>query len=203
MLEEIVQKEDAENAEIRKHNKEMKEECAKLQEKMKMLGEINSTLKTAEMERNTLQEKLYKLTRETMPKEKETKELKKKTIDDFYEEVANIKLRSMELIDQVEYITIEKKMIQDELETTKEVAQALEEKILRLEKSRMKELEWIKEKEILNQEVETYLKAKSAMKDELDRARFEIKEMRSIREQSKWHRKKENERGSGKMGKKP
>ena len=67
----------------------------------------------------------------------------------------------------------------------------------------MKELEQIKEKEILNQEVETCLKAKSAMKNELDRARIEIKVMQSIREQSKWHRKKENERGSGKMGKKP
>ena len=40
--------------------------------------------------------------------------------------------------------------------------------------SRMKELEQIKEKEVLNQEVETCLTVKSAMKDELDRARLEI-----------------------------
>ena len=64
----------------------------------------------------------------------------------------------------------------------------------------MKELEWTKEKERLNQEVETSLKAKSEMKDELDRACLEIKEMRSIRKQSKQHRKKENKRGSEKMG---
>ena len=118
---------------MRKHNKEMKEKCAKLQEKMKMLGEINSTLKTAEMERNTLQEKLYKLIGETTPKEKEIKELKRKTVDDFYEEVANIKLQNIELIDQVEHITIEKKTIQDELEITKAIEQVLEEKILKLE----------------------------------------------------------------------
>ena len=76
-------------------------------------------------------------------------------------------------------------MIQNELETTKAVAKALEENIIRLEKSRMKELEWTKEKERLNQEVETSLKAKSEMKDELDRARLEIKEMCSIRKKSK------------------
>ena len=98
-----------------------------------MLGEIYSTLKMAKKERNTLQEKLYKLIGETKPKEKETKELKKKTINTLYKEVANIKLQNMKLIDQVEYITIEKKIIQDELETTKAIEQALEEKILKLE----------------------------------------------------------------------
>ena len=178
----------------------MEEKYTKLQEKMKMISEIKSTLKMAETERKILQEKLYKLIRENTLKEKVTKELKKKTVDDFYEEVANIQLKNIELIDQVESITIEKKMIQNELETIKVVAKALEENIIRLEKLKMKDLEWTKEKERLNQEVETSLKAKSAMKDELDRARLEIKEMHSIRKKSKQHRKKENERGSEKMG---
>ena len=115
----------------------MEEKYTKLQEKMKMLSEIKSTLKMAETERKILQEKLYKLTRENTLKEKVTKELKKKTVDDFYKEVANIQLKNIELIDQVESITIKKKTIQDELEMTKAVAQALEEKILKLEKSRM------------------------------------------------------------------
>ena len=54
MLEEIVQKKDTENAEMRKHNKEMEEKYIKLQEKMKMLDEIKSTLKTVETERKIL-----------------------------------------------------------------------------------------------------------------------------------------------------
>ena len=67
----------------------------------------------------------------------------------------------------------------------------------------MKELEWIKEKEVLNQEVETCLTAKSAMKDKLDRARLEIHALQQYKEQSEQYRKKENERQSRKISKKP
>ena len=114
----------------------------------------------------------------------------KKMEQDYIEEGERIRYQNAILISRLEQLeTVEDelmkeiKMLKDkvnknESEEFKRFKSKEEDWNKKEYQSRIKALEWIKEKEVLTQEVETCLAEKRTMKEELDRARLEIYTLR-------------------------
>jgi len=169
-------------------NEQMKQLSEDLQHNENQIQSQQEHIDMVKIKEKTMDEKL--LTKNEQPNEiaKEVDQLKMKTVDNFYEEVAEIKLKNMELIDKIEWY--EKEMdkvahreskleselgMKEEMIKTKEIENdQLKDEIKQNEQTykkfiRKKEEEWLMKEEEYKEEAEWHI-------DEMTRLIMRLKE---------------------------